>query len=198
MSSDPSNSKAWRRAASKLMHKIYFNKKRREEIKKDFTKMLEIGLKMLELNANQTDIKSGKDRILAETMIDCANRYLETVKMAEKKDPFRNQYGKFKLYEKGKEKVFYLENFRAGKIRKGFMLLPTGLPQKGKVDAFINKIDFNSSGYNEIEKGKFHVMQTDFQLAKYTMWGRKRMKYIFYVSEMVSKKLLKGYLSKRK
>lgn len=161
-------------AGRKMMHKIYFNKKYRENVKKDFQQLLDIGLKNLELSQNPKTIKDGEDRILGESMVDVGVKYLDTVKDAEKRQCRMNQYGKFILFRKGNRYVYQMETLRGKKIRHGVLVFDDGLPVKRGVKAYREFLKFDPKDYEKTDWGEMHLKQTGFEKGYYHFWGKKK------------------------
>jgi len=182
--------------SDRLYHGIYFNKKYREGVKKDFQKLLDMGLKNLELSQNPKTIKEGEDRVVRETMIDVGVKYLDTVKDAEKRQSRMNQYGKFTLYKKGNVYIYKMETLRDKKIRHGVLVFKEGLPIRGNANAYREFLKFDSKGFEKIDWGKMHLKQTDFEKGYYHFWGKKQktfynLNYIKWTKKRLYYKVVK-------
>ena len=191
------SNKRMKKISNRLMHNIYFNKKYRDGVKKDFQELLDMGLKNLELSQNPRTIKEGEDRIVRESMIDVGVKYLDTVKDAEKRQCRMNQYGKFTLYKKGNTYIYQMETLRGNKIRHGVLVFKDGLPVRGDANAYREFLKFNSKGFEKLDWGKMHLKQTDFEKGYYHFWGKKKktfynLKYISWTKKRLYYKVIKA------
>jgi hypothetical protein len=162
-----------RKAGLLLLNRIYFNKRFRETVKKDFTQMREVGVKLLESYPNTATLKVSKDRVLAELMIDCGNLYLDTVKKAERNEKYHNQRGEFILFNKKDTYVFNNKILRDKKIREGNIIFASGLPKHTYKKATLLKRKIETTGFKKIDYGKYHFKQNGSNFGYYHFWGKK-------------------------
>jgi hypothetical protein len=161
-----------------LINKIYYNSKFREKARKDFTKMRDMGVEMLESLPNVASLKVGKDRILSELLIDVGARYLEIIRKAEREYKFHDQRGTFILFKKENTYVFNMKTLRDKKIREGNIIFLNGLPAGSFKKTILIHKTYDFKGFAKLDSGKYHMKQLTGLSGYFRYWGKSK-KYVF-------------------
>ena len=166
------------KTAPDFNRKINFNKKFRDKVRRDFLKLRDESIKIIENTPHVQTLKESKDRLLAESFLDLAINYVKFCDKAERHQKFYNQTGKFVLYRKGNEFVFNNKTVRDKKLKEGNLIFSKGLPKSTQKRAVLKKFAMDLSEYNQIDSGKYHLKQTDFYNGHFHFWGKKKKYFI--------------------
>lgn len=147
------------KSGKKINRDIYFNKKRRKELKKTFLKTQQTILKESDFSIKPVLKHEYAKRILDTSFLAFTVKGLEIIKKAERFD--KTVYltkCKFTLYRKGKSLVFkatFLKSLLDNKKRTSYFHFPQGLPKNTKKKTFIYKDGkkFGLKGYKLEDSG---------------------------------------------
>ena len=178
------------KSAPDFSRKLYFNKRFRQTVRADFTKIMETGLKEIENISTPTTLKESQYKLLAEQFLDLATKYLKSCDSADKKQKYYNQRGKFALYQRGKVYVFKTKTIRSKKLKEGNLYFEKGLPEKTIKSAYLKKEIVDLIGYTLLDGGKYHMKQTDFYNGYYHFWGNKKKYFINFAMQKGSTRKL--------
>lgn len=184
-------SKAFKDAQKLLYKRLYFNKKFRDGIRKDFLKLQEKGLNIIENAPLTTDIQSLKNRSLAEKMLDVSAKYLEGCdkadKMAKKRILTKR---KFKLLKKinGKKVVFDCNFYKPyeKKYKFGCLIFPEGISKK-RIKCYLIREKNSEKGFVLADKGTFNQKIRSFEEVDYIFRGKKNYKFKCFKMKKPSK-----------
>lgn len=166
--------------SDKFSNDIYFNPKERERLRNLVVKTQEDLLKSLEkplpLNA---PYQLARERYWADIFIDQMSKIIDLIDNVVpgnlKKWELFN--ANFKLFKKTGGKSLVIKcNYKKGipqKSYEAYMLIPHGLPQKGKHRGVqIIRDNYELSGYEEIDSGKFKQKLIRFTKVSQTFKGK--------------------------
>ncbi len=167
------------KSGRKIRKDIFFNKKKRKELRKTFL----IGQKAI-LQNSDFSVKPFSEEEYAERRLDAPALAftvtgLETVKKAEDSD--KKTYltnCKYGLYKKGKSAVFkgtFLKPLIDNKAKTSFLYFPQGLPKNTKKKGFIykDKKRLELKGYKLEDSGTFKQKIIDFYKLSLDYKGKK-------------------------
>lgn len=163
----------------KIRSDIFFNKKRRVELKSTFLKGQKLILQTSDFLEKPLLEEEYAKRMLETSALAFTVTGLETIKKAEdfdKKTYLTNcKYG---LYKKGKSVVFkgtFLKPLIDNKAKTSFLYFPQGLPKNTKKKAFIykDKKKFELKGYKLEDSGTFKQKVIDFYKLSLDYKGEK-------------------------
>ncbi|MFA5987940.1 MAG: hypothetical protein WC797_04825 [Candidatus Paceibacterota bacterium] len=180
------------KAVPDFNRKMFFSKKFRDGTRRSFTDIRESMLKIIENTPITNTIKDAHERLLAESFLDLALKYIELCDKADNAQKFYNQRGKFVLLQKGRKYIFNIKTLRDKKIREGNLKFQSGLPGRRFVHAVLQKEVISHEGYAKIDSGRYHFKQLSFKKGYYRFWGKNKKYFIDFVMEKVkSEKLIK-------
>lgn len=164
-------------AGRKLRNDIFFNKKRREELKKTFLKGQKLILETSDLTVKPVLKNEYAKRQLETSVLAFTVTGLETVKKAEdfNKDTYLTKC-RFYFLKKGKSAVIKTTFFKPlldKTLKTTFVYFPQGLPENTKRKAFIYKRWFEFKGHKLFDKGAFRQKILNFNEFSLTLKGEK-------------------------
>ena len=167
------------KSGRKIRKDIFFNKKKRKELRKTFL----IGQKAI-LQNSDFSVKPFSEEEYAERRLEASALAftvtgLETIKKAEEFD--KKTYltnCKFYLFKKRKSVVFkavFLKPLLDNKEKTSFLYFPQGLPKNTKKKAFVykDKKKFELQGYKLEDSGTFKQKIIDFYKLSLDYKGKK-------------------------
>ena len=148
-------------SGKKMNRDIYFNKKKRRELKKTFLETQKAILENEDFSVKPVLKEEYDKRTLTTSILSFTVSGLETIEKAEKND--KKVYltdCKFILYRKEMSFVFkatFLKPFLGKKKRTSYFCLPQGFPKASKKKAYIYKDGqkFALKGYKLVDSGIF-------------------------------------------
>ena len=177
------NDKSLRKLAissgKKINKDIYFNKKRRRELKKTFLETQKVILEGEDFSVKPVLKEEYDKRMLTTSMLAFTVSGLETIEKAENFDKRVSLVNcKFILYRKEMSFVFkgtFLKPLLDKKKRTSYFCLPQGFPQKTKKKAYIYKDGqkFTLKGYKLVDSGTFKQKVLDYKDLSLKYRGKK-------------------------
>jgi len=177
------NDKEFKRLAiksgKKINRDIYFNKKRREELRKIFLKSQKAILENSDPSIRPVLKEEYDQRHLETSFLAYTVKGLEAIKNAEERD--KTVYltdCKFILYKKGKSLAFKTTFFKPlldNNSRTSYFAFPQGFPETSKKKAFIYKDGkgFSLKGYERVDFGTFKQKILDYKILGLKYKGNK-------------------------
>jgi len=164
-------------AGRKLRNDIFFNNKRRGELKKTFLKGQGLILETADFSVKPALEQEYAKRQLESSFLALTVTALETVKKAEdfNKDIYLTKR-RFYLFKKGKSAVIkttFLKPLLEKALKTTFVYFPQGLPENTKKKAFVYKERFELEGYKLFDKGTFKQKIPNFNELCLTLKGEK-------------------------
>lgn len=166
-------------SGKKMNRDIYFNKKRRIELKRTFLKTQKSILEDKNLSEKPVLKEEYDQRTLATSMLAFTVSGLETIEKAEERDKTIYLTNcKFVLFKKGKSMVFkatFLKPFLNSKLRTSYFSFPQGFSKGMKKKAYIYKDgkEVSLKGYEEIDFGTFKQKILDYKVLGLKYKGKK-------------------------
>jgi len=166
-------------SGKKIRRDIYFNKKRREELRKIFLESQKVILINSDPSIRPVLREEYDQRHLVTSVLAFAVTGLETIERAEEYDKkICLTNCRFTLFKKGKSLVFkatFLKPLLDKKRRTSYFYFPQGLPEKIKKKAFIFRDGKRISlkGYKEVDFGTFKQKVLDYKVLSLKYKGRK-------------------------
>ena len=167
------STKASQKRVSLFYQKLIFNKKYRNDLKKDLIKTLNSGKKYLDMSSPYIkDPKISKNRDLAKAANRLSKIILKPIKYAEGQDKYNDQKGSFILFKNKNTYVFSEKTLRDKKIRKANLIFANGLPKKTAKKAILHRWAVAPSNFIKIDSGKYHFKTTSFECGQFLFWGK--------------------------
>jgi hypothetical protein len=188
------------KSGEKMRKDIFFNGKRREELRKTFLRTQKAILQNSDFSIKPFSEQEYAQRRLETSALAFTVTGLETIKKA--KDFDRNSHltsCKFYLFKKGKSviiKTTFLKPLLDNNLKTTFVYFPQGLPENVKKKAIVYKEKFEFAGYKLMDSGtfkqkifnfeewtiKFKSKEVDFKIRlkiinseKHTYWANKSL-----------------------
>jgi len=155
------------KSGKKIRKDIFFNKKRREELRKTFLRTQKAILQYSDFSIKPFSEEEYAQRRLETSTLALTVKSLETIKEAEEFD--KKTYltsCKFYLFKKGKSviiKTIFLKPLLDNNLKTTFVYFPQGLPENVKKKAIVYKEKFEFEGYNLIYSGTFKQKILNFE-----------------------------------
>lgn len=159
------------KSGTKMRKDIFFNKKRREELRKTFLRTQKAILQNSDSSIKPFTEEEYAQRRLETSALALTVAGLETIKKA--KDFDKNSYlanCKFYLFKKGKSAIIrttFLKPLLGNNSKTTFVYFPQGLPESTKKRALIYKDKFEFKEYKLMDSGVFKQKILNFE--EYTL-----------------------------
>jgi len=167
------------KSGRKIRKDIFFNKKKRKELRKAFLRGQKAILQNSDFSVKPFSEEEYAERRLEASALAFTVTGLETIKKAEEFD--KKTYltnCKFYLFKKRKSVVFkavFLKPLLDNKEKTSFLYFPQGLPKNTKKKAFVykDKKKFELQGYKLEDSGTFKQKIIDFYKLSLDYKGKK-------------------------
>lgn len=165
------------KSGRKMRKDIFFNEKRREELRKSFLRTQKAILQNSDSSVKPFSEEEYAQRMLETSALAFTVTGLETIKKAEDFD--KSSYlvdCKFHLFKKGKSvviKTTFLKPLLDNNLKTTFVYFPQGLPNGLKKKTFIYKEKFSFDKYRQIDSGNFQQKILNFEEYTLKFRGKK-------------------------
>ncbi len=155
------------KSGEKMRKDIFFNKKRREELRKTFLRTQKAILQYSDFSIKPFSEQEYAQRRLETSTLALTVKSLEMIKEAEEFD--KKTYltnCKFYLFKKGKAaiiKATFLKPLLDNNLKTTFVYFSQGLPKNVKKKAIIYKEKFEFEGYKLMDSGTFKQKILNFE-----------------------------------
>lgn len=161
----------------KMRNDIFFNKKRRVKLKKNFLEGQKLFLQTSDFSVKPLLKEEYAKRAIVISALAFTVTGLETVKKAEdfEKETYLTNC-KFYLFRKAKSaiiKATFLKPLLDNSLKTTFIYFPQGLPKGFKKKAFVYKDKFEFEGYNLLDTGTFKQKMVNFEEYRLNFKGKK-------------------------
>jgi len=155
---------------------IYFNKRKRKSLKTNFLKIQKSILEGPDFSEKPVLDKEFEEREFKTSMLNLSVVGLDFIKDAEEFDKdtlFTNC--KFELYKKLNSYVFKTTFFKPLKNenKTSFLVFENGLPKNTRKKGYIEKVRYDLTGYEVIDKGSFEQKIKNFKKIELSFKGKE-------------------------
>jgi len=170
-----------KKGKEKFRNDVYFNKRKRKSLKTNFLKIQKNILEGTDFSEKPILKKEFEERKFKTSILNLSVVGLDFIKKAEEfdKDTLFTKC-KFELYKKSKSYVFKTTFFKPLKNenKTSFLVFKNDLPENSKKKGYIEKTNYDLTGYEVIDKGIFKQKVKSFNEIELSFKGKK-LKYNF-------------------